>query len=307
MAATDGRRRCSSGFRQLLQRSFIAKGAAAAPASKGCRPDARPQVQVPRPSLSAGRVATPAEARAARARPDRARAGRCRDLLRVPDLPALGRRRGGQLGGRRAAPADRRGPLRRAGRAAGGRRDPRAAADAAGRAAVPRRRRCACSRRSRSAWRPARSASAPVGPPCTGTPSGCGRAAGSPARRCTGAPRRRSAPSARTSSRCSASSPRRCCSPARRSRASCRRPTTSVSTTTRDMRAAVQRRRTTEELGRWRRARAASRAARGRPSRSSREGDAPDPEAFWSGPERFPDLYDEDDDGGAGARSPARA
>ena len=61
--------------------------------------------------------------------------------------------------------------------------------------------------------------------------------------------------------------------------------TTSVSTTTRDMRAAVQRRRPTEELE----------ALESGEARVSRGTPPADPEAFWSGPERFPDLYGEDE------------
>jgi DNA segregation ATPase FtsK/SpoIIIE, S-DNA-T family len=56
--------------------------------------------------------------------------------------------------------------------------------------------------------------------------------------------------------------------------------TTSVSSTTRDMRAAVQRRRATEEL-------AALETGEPRVSRAT-------PEQFWSGEDRYPDLYDED-------------
>jgi S-DNA-T family DNA segregation ATPase FtsK/SpoIIIE len=55
--------------------------------------------------------------------------------------------------------------------------------------------------------------------------------------------------------------------------------TTSVSATTRDMRAAVQRRRATEEL-------AALEVGDARVSRAT-------PESFWSGEDRYPDLYDE--------------
>jgi DNA segregation ATPase FtsK/SpoIIIE, S-DNA-T family len=55
--------------------------------------------------------------------------------------------------------------------------------------------------------------------------------------------------------------------------------TTSVSATTRDMRAAVQRRRATEEL-------AALEVGDARVSRAT-------PEPFWSGEDRYPDLYDE--------------
>jgi S-DNA-T family DNA segregation ATPase FtsK/SpoIIIE len=56
--------------------------------------------------------------------------------------------------------------------------------------------------------------------------------------------------------------------------------TTSVSSTTRDMRAAVQRRRATDEL-------AALEAGEPKVSRAT-------PENFWSGEERFPDLYEEE-------------
>jgi S-DNA-T family DNA segregation ATPase FtsK/SpoIIIE len=57
--------------------------------------------------------------------------------------------------------------------------------------------------------------------------------------------------------------------------------TTSVSSTTRDMRAAVQRRRATEEL-------AALESGEPRVSRAT-------PEPFWSGEDRYPDLYEEED------------
>jgi DNA segregation ATPase FtsK/SpoIIIE, S-DNA-T family len=57
--------------------------------------------------------------------------------------------------------------------------------------------------------------------------------------------------------------------------------TTSVSSTTRDMRAAVQRRRATEEL-------AALETGEPRISRAT-------PEPFWSGEDRYPDLYGEDE------------
>jgi DNA segregation ATPase FtsK/SpoIIIE, S-DNA-T family len=57
--------------------------------------------------------------------------------------------------------------------------------------------------------------------------------------------------------------------------------TTSVSSTTRDMRAAVQRRRATEEL-------AALETGEPRVSRAT-------PEPFWSGEDRYPDLYEEED------------
>jgi S-DNA-T family DNA segregation ATPase FtsK/SpoIIIE len=58
--------------------------------------------------------------------------------------------------------------------------------------------------------------------------------------------------------------------------------TTSVSTTTRDMRAAVQRRRATEELE-------AVEVGEPRVSR------AVEPESFWSGEDRYPDLYEQED------------
>ena len=61
--------------------------------------------------------------------------------------------------------------------------------------------------------------------------------------------------------------------------------TDSVSTTTRDMRAAVQRRRATEELE-------ALETAEPRVSRTTPE-EWDEPKPFWSGEERYPDLYDE--------------
>ena len=69
--------------------------------------------------------------------------------------------------------------------------------------------------------------------------------------------------------------------------------TTSVSTTTRDMRAAVQRRRTTEELAALEATE--PRVSRGTPPAEPVEWEGEDPDAFWSGPERFPDLYGEDE------------
>jgi S-DNA-T family DNA segregation ATPase FtsK/SpoIIIE len=68
--------------------------------------------------------------------------------------------------------------------------------------------------------------------------------------------------------------------------------TTSVSSTTRDMRAAVQRRRATEEL-------AAVEVGEPKVSRAV-------PESFWSGEERFPDLYEEPATEVAPAPEPAR-
>ena len=65
------------------------------------------------------------------------------------------------------------------GRADGRRRDPRAAPGAARPCGRSARARSACSPRSASAWRPARSGSAPTARgPASGTPSGCARAAG---------------------------------------------------------------------------------------------------------------------------------
>jgi DNA segregation ATPase FtsK/SpoIIIE, S-DNA-T family len=60
--------------------------------------------------------------------------------------------------------------------------------------------------------------------------------------------------------------------------------TDSVSSATRDMRGAVQRRRATEEL-------AALEAGEPRVSRA-----APEPESFWSGEDRYPDLYEEEEE-----------
>jgi S-DNA-T family DNA segregation ATPase FtsK/SpoIIIE len=59
--------------------------------------------------------------------------------------------------------------------------------------------------------------------------------------------------------------------------------TDSVSSATRDVRGAVQRRRANEEL-------AALEAGEARVSRS-----APEPESFWSGEDRYPDLYEEEE------------
>jgi S-DNA-T family DNA segregation ATPase FtsK/SpoIIIE len=64
--------------------------------------------------------------------------------------------------------------------------------------------------------------------------------------------------------------------------------TDSVSTTTRDMRAAVQRRRATEELE-------ALETGEPRVSRATTPAEEWDePKPFWSGEDRFPDLYDEE-------------
>ena len=121
-----------------------------------------------------------------------------------------------------------------------------------------------CSPPPRSASRPARSASARAATPCAGTPSGCARAAGWSARACTGAPRPRSA---RVGAHIvalflflAAVLLLTGASVAGVVKAT----TDSVSTTTRDMRAAVQRRRATEELEALEPARAAGVARRRR-------------------------------------------
>jgi S-DNA-T family DNA segregation ATPase FtsK/SpoIIIE len=78
----------------------------------------------------------------------------------------------------------------------------------------------------------------------------------------------------------------------------------SVTTTTRDVRAAVQRRRATDELKALERGE--PRVSRGTAPADTVEWEGPEPEAFeppepkaddsfWSGQERFPDLYGEDD------------
>ena len=100
------------------------------------------------------------DARAAPARPDRAGARRPRAVLRVPRLLRLGRRARRLEGRRRAALAARRGALPRAGRAGGRRRDPDAAAGPARRAAVPRGRDLPVRRGHARACRPGRWASA---------------------------------------------------------------------------------------------------------------------------------------------------
>jgi DNA segregation ATPase FtsK/SpoIIIE, S-DNA-T family len=77
--------------------------------------------------------------------------------------------------------------------------------------------------------------------------------------------------------------------------------TQSVSTTTRDVRAAVQRRRATDELAALEHGE--PRVSRGTPPADTVEWEGPEPEAFeprepkpdesfWSGAERYPDLYD---------------
>ena len=69
--------------------------------------------------------------------------------------------------------------------------------------------------------------------------------------------------------------------------------TDSVSTTTRDMRAAVQRRRPTEELE-------ALETEEPRVSRATPPAEEwEEPKPFWSGEERFPDIYERADRGGA--------
>ena len=65
--------------------------------------------------------------------------------------------------------------------------------------------------------------------------------------------------------------------------------TDSVSSTTRDMRAAVQRRRTTEELEALEQTE--PKVSRAKPPAEEWE----EPKPFWSGEERFPDLYDEEE------------
>ena len=127
-------------FAGSVQGSFRSAGGAGR-ASKVWRPHARPEeAQASSPTFVARGTAAAAPARAAPPRPDGARDGRRGGVLRVPDLPGVGRRGGRRLGGGRAAAADRRGVPGRAGGAARGRRDPGPARDAAGRAAVPVRR-----------------------------------------------------------------------------------------------------------------------------------------------------------------------
>jgi DNA segregation ATPase FtsK/SpoIIIE, S-DNA-T family len=67
--------------------------------------------------------------------------------------------------------------------------------------------------------------------------------------------------------------------------------TDSVSSTTRDMRAAVQRRRATEELAALEQAPAEPRVSRGTPPAEEVEWEGAEPEPFWSGEDRYPDLY----------------
>jgi DNA segregation ATPase FtsK/SpoIIIE, S-DNA-T family len=69
--------------------------------------------------------------------------------------------------------------------------------------------------------------------------------------------------------------------------------TDSVSTTTRDMRAAVQRRRATDELAALERAGAGGdRISRGQAPAEEVEWEGAEPEPFWSGEDRYPDLYE---------------
>ena len=96
-------------FAGSVQGSFRSAGGAGR-ASKVWRPHARPEeAQASSPTFVARGTAAAAPARAAPPRPDRARDGRRGGVLRVPDLPGVGRRRGRRLGGGRAAAADRRG------------------------------------------------------------------------------------------------------------------------------------------------------------------------------------------------------
>ena len=211
-SATRGRRNGTEGLRTR--------------ASKEALPDAsplrsRPPRQAPRPARRAApRVAPPARARAAPARPDRARADRARRLLRFLVYGGMDGGRAGDwtvdslrwllgavhygvpaallaagailvlrpvLPGGAAVPRGRDLPVRRA--------LPRPR----GRHARPRPRRRA--------------------PRLLGSRVGADRAAAWPARRSTGPAPRCSAASARTSSPCSCSSPACCCSRARPSRA----------------------------------------------------------------------------------------
>ena len=182
-----------------------------------------------------------------RPRPDRARARRGAVFFAfLIYLRAGTEALSGWLGGRRAEAADRRRVLRRAGGAARHRGDPGVARDAACGAAVPGRwapclfqtpharpgRRDARSRPRRRGGALGRRLGAPRG--------------GLVGRGCTGGSRPPSGWSARTSWRCSCSWPPPCASA---SIAGVVEATTdSFSTTTRDVRAAVQRRRATEEL-----------------------------------------------------------
>ena len=218
-------------------------------------------------------------------------------LLRVPDLSRVGRRRGRRVGRRRPALARRR----RATTSCRWRCWPRA--------------RSSCCGTTLPAVRPFRS-----GGLCLFAAAALGLAAGTlglgpggsevrwdpewvaPARRawwgrpCTGAPRRRSAWSAPTSSPSSCSWPRVLLLTGASIAGVVKATTDSVSTTTRDMRAAVQRRRATEELEALEVERAAGRRARRRPRRSgksrSRSGPAriASPTSTTSRPRSSPNL-----------------
>ena len=210
----------------------------------------------------------------------------------------------GGAGGSRAVDGlatGRRRALPRAGGAARRRRDPRAAAGAARRAAVPRRRRSACSPRSRSAWRPGRSGWARAARAVHWDAEWVRPAAAWSARRSTGASSTRwSAASARTSSRCSCSWPRVLLLTGASIAGVVKATTDSVSPATRDMRGAVA-----AAAGR-RSELAALETGEARVSRARRPRA---PSRFWSGEDRYPDLYDEEPDRGrrAGARTGARA
>jgi DNA segregation ATPase FtsK/SpoIIIE, S-DNA-T family len=69
--------------------------------------------------------------------------------------------------------------------------------------------------------------------------------------------------------------------------------TDSVSSTTRDMRAAVQRRRATDELAALEQTE--PRVSRGTPPAEEVEWEGAEPEPFWSGEDRYPELYSEDE------------
>jgi S-DNA-T family DNA segregation ATPase FtsK/SpoIIIE len=68
--------------------------------------------------------------------------------------------------------------------------------------------------------------------------------------------------------------------------------TDSVSTRTREMRSAVQRRRTTEELAALERSE--PKVSRGTPPAEQVEWEGSEPEPFWSGEDRYPDLYEQE-------------
>ncbi|HET9737695.1 MAG TPA: DNA translocase FtsK 4TM domain-containing protein [Solirubrobacteraceae bacterium] len=70
--------------------------------------------------------------------------------------------------------------------------------------------------------------------------------------------------------------------------------TDSVSSTTRDMRAAVQRRRATDELAALEQAGPEPKLSRGTPPAEDVEWEGAEPEPFWSGEDRYPDLYEAD-------------